>query len=568
MDAPQKLSLGHANFAKIREQNRIFADKTRLIYELITDETPFFLSRPRRFGKTLLVSVLKAIFEGRKELFQGLWIYERTDYDWEPSPVIHLSLSSVKCQSPEILVDSLNFRLNLIAKKEKIELEAGAPSDRFLALIQELNVKYDKRVVILIDEYDAPILKNIEKKKLAEATRGELRDFYGALKDCEDERGFVFITGVSKFAKTSLFSGVNNLTDITLEKKFANILGFTIEEFDHLFKEHMETILKEFMSKKGFENIKTIADLKSRIMGWYDGYSWDGESSVLNPWAVLTFFRKKKFGNFWLDTGHPGFLENMIKKGKITIADMFNNNFFTESMNVIDIGDKLNLKALLFQTGYLTVDRIESTSDGESYFLNFPNLEVKASIAQLSLSLKNPIKKPLLLVTQGKAILETLINRDSTGFQLAFESFISNLSHRVFTYNESFYSMMLTLAIAFSGQLYELQKEVEGGVMDLHFRSRYGDDFVIEIKYVPLPPTEDSSYESKKQEFMEAARDKAFEQIERKRYYFCFQGGGNRIYKTALIFGGRSEILIDFQEARNWKLEWDENINAYSVKEI
>jgi hypothetical protein len=566
MVTTQTLPLGYDNFEDIREDNCIFADKTRLLYNLVKVKTPFILSRPRRFGKTLLVSVLEAILEGRKDLFKGLWIYDQ-EYDWAPHPVISLSLASIKCASQKELEKRLNYMLRLIAREENVNLEPGAPGDLFLALIQELNIKYNERVAILIDEYDAPIVNQLGNMDLADKMRETLKDFYGALKRCPKRRGFVFITGVSKFAKTSLFSGVNNLTDITLEKEYANILGFTIEEFDHLFKAHMEAILKERISTNGFENIKTIADLKSQIMGWYDGYSWDGESSVLNPWAVLSFFRKKKFGNFWLDTGHPGFLENMIKTGKISVIDIFHKNFFTESMNVIDIGDKLNLKALLFQTGYLTVARIESTSEGDSYFLNFPNLEVKASITQLSLSLEFPIKNPLLLATQGNAILETLINRDPAGFKLAFQSFIGYFSSRVFTYNESFYSMMFILAIAFSGQLCEPQKEVEGGVMDLHFKSRFGDDFVIEIKYVPLPSSKDNSYESKKQDLMEAARDKAFDQIERKRYYFCFQGGGNTIYKTALIFGGRSEILIDFQEARNWKLEWDENLSAYAVKE-
>ncbi|MDR1165645.1 MAG: ATP-binding protein [Deltaproteobacteria bacterium] len=566
MDTPRRLPLGYANFAKIRAQNRIFADKTRLIYELITEDTPFFLSRPRRFGKTLLVSVLKAIFEGRKDLFKGLWIYDQ-EYDWAPHPVIRLSLATAQNDTPEDLKNSLNYKLNLIASKEKIKLEPGAPADLFLALVQGLNLKYGESVAILIDEYDAPILAHLDNTDLAVKIRKTLKDFYGALKDCEDERCFVFITGVSKFAKTSLFSGLNNLTDLTLEKKFANILGFTIEEFDHLFKEHMEETLNEFISANSIEAIKTVADLKAKILGWYDGYSWDGKSSVLNPWAVLTFFRKREFDNYWLETGHPGFLENMIKTGQITISDIFHKNFFTNSMNVIDIGAKLNLKALLFQTGYLTVARTEFTDEGAYYFLNFPNLEVKTSIAQLCLSLEDPIKKPLLLVTQGKAILETLINRDADGFRLAFQSFISNLSCRVFTYNENFYSMMFTLAIIFSGQLCEPQKEVAGGVMDLHFRSRYGDDFVIEFKYVPLPSTEDDNYESRKKELMEKARDKAFEQIERKRYYFCFQGGGNKIFKTALIFGGRSEILVDFQEARNWILEWDEKSRVYAVKE-
>ncbi|MDR1164516.1 MAG: ATP-binding protein [Deltaproteobacteria bacterium] len=560
MDTPQKLSLGYADFEKIRRQNRIFADKTPIIYQLITEETPFFLSRPRRFGKTLLVSVLTAILEGRKDLFKGLWIYDQ-EYDWTPHPVISLSLAGLESDTSKDLEKRLNYALRLIARKEDIKLDPGAPGDLFLALIQELNIKYGERVAILIDEYDAPIIEHFNDTDIAIKMRKTLKNFYAALKKCEKERGFVFITGVSKFAKTSLFSGVNNLTDLTLNEKYANIVGFTIEEFDSLFKEHMEKTLNFFIAEKRYEKLRSIADLKKRILDWYDGYSWDGKSSVLNPWAVLSFFFNQKFGNFWLDTGSPTFLENMIKSGKISISDIFNKNFLTEDMNIINIDDRLNLKALLFQSGYLTIARTEYLDKGIQYFLNFPNLEVRASIAKLSFSLSDSID-PLLLAKQGKALLETLINRDSNGFQLVFKSIIANFSHRVFTYNESFYSMMFTLAITFSGQLCEPQREVEGGVMDLHLRSRHGDDFVIEIKYAPLPPAKDDNSKIKIQELMEKARDIAFEQIEQKRYYFCFQGGGNKIYKTALIFGGRSEILIDFQEARNWRLEWDESLNT------
>ncbi|MDR1167258.1 MAG: ATP-binding protein [Deltaproteobacteria bacterium] len=566
MDKTWNLPLGNADFESIRANNFIFADKTRIIYELITKQTPFFLSRPRRFGKTLLLSVLRSIFEGRKDLFKGLWIYDQKDFNWDPSPVIHLSMGATGCNTAEKLNSRLRRKVLDIAKEESIEIVDDGPSYDFERLIIGLHDKYGKKVAILIDEYDAPIIDNLNNKALAEEMRKELKDFYGSLKNCEKQRGFIFITGISRFAKTSIFSGLNNLSDLTLNEDYANILGFTSEEFDNLFKARMEAVLNYFISKKRYKEIKTVDDLKKRILEWYDGYSWEGESSVLNPWAVLSFFDRKEFGNFWLETGHPSFIAEMIKSGQINLSHLYNDNFFKESMNIIDIGDKLNLKALLFQAGYLTIARTERLEDGIKYFLNFPNLEVRASMAQLFLSLNRPIERPLLLKKQGKAILETLINRDASGFKLAFKSFIGNFSYRSFTYTENFYSMIFTLAITFSGQLCEPQKEVEGGVMDLHLRSRYGDDFVIEIKYVPFQSTEDDNSADEIKELMEKARDKAFEQIERNRYYFCFQGNGNKIYKTALVFGGRSAILIDFQEARNWRLEWDEYHNTYSVK--
>jgi hypothetical protein len=506
-----------------------------------------------------------AVFQGRKDLFQGLWIYDQ-EYDWTPRPVIRLSLASTGAKNPESLKNFLWSELNFIAKINEIKLEERELSSNFLSLIRQLNIKYNERVVILIDDYDAPIQDYMKNPNLADEMRETLKDFYGSLKSCEEERGFVFITGVSRFAKTSLFSGLNNLTDITLNEKYAHLLGFTIDEFSELFKERMEETLNYFISQNRFTDLNSVADLKKRILEWYDGYSWDGKSSVLNPWAVLTFFDRREFDAFWLETGPPSFLETMIKSGQINIANIFNDNFFAESMNIIDIGNKRNLKALLFQTGYLTVGRIARHGQRIQYFLNFPNLEVRASVAQLSLSLEKHIQNPLLLTEQGKAILETLINRDRAGFKSAFKSFLGNFSYRTFTYDENFFSMMFTLAVTFSGQLREPQKEVEGGVMDLHLKSRHGDDFVIEIKYVHLPSRKDDNYAAKTKKLMKAARDKAFQQIERRRYYFCFQGKGNKIFKTALIFGGRSKVLIDFQEAQNRRLEWDEFHQTYSVQ--
>ncbi|MDR1166166.1 MAG: AAA family ATPase [Deltaproteobacteria bacterium] len=418
-----------------------------------------------------------------------------------------------------------------------------------MALIYELKTKYGKRVAILIDEYDAPLLKNIGKGELAETVRAELDNFYAALKDCEDERGFVFITGVSKFAKTSVFSGLNNLMDLTLDPKYASIVGFTVAEFDSLFKEHMDETLNDVTFSEFYPEVRTVAALRNLILEWYAGYSWDGETSLLNPWDALSFFYRKQFRKFWLETGPPTFLADMFKSGQMNIVDFFSDNFLKEGANALSLSGKSDVKALLFQAGYLTVAKSAKNKGKRGVFLNFPNLTLRASAAELYDSSGMPIADPLLLARQGRIALEALIMRDSAAFSLAFKNFIEVFARGALALDENFYFKTLALAVMFSGELCEIRKEAEGEAADLRLNSRFGDIFVIEITRVPFPSGPRDNYDAKTRELMDEARNAVFERMERKRHSFPARGGGAKIYKTALVCGDRSEILIDFQEA-------------------
>ncbi|MDR1165540.1 MAG: AAA family ATPase [Deltaproteobacteria bacterium] len=564
MTAQRILPLGYVNFADLRRDNCIYADNTRLVYELIKSHTPFFLSRPHRFGKTLLVSVLKAALEGRKDLFEGLWIYDQ-EYDWEPHPTISLSLASDASATPEELRENLSQMAISIARKEKMTLKPGAPGSLFMALIRKLYRKYGKRVAILIDDYDIPIINHLNNLDLAHKMGRALDSFYSVIKACEDERDFIFMTGESGFLKTSFFNRLNNLTDISFHDECVNILGFTVAEFDRLFEARMEETLNEFARAKRYPEIRNIGDLKSKILKWYGGYSWDGKTVLLNPWSVLSFFRKQDFDCFWPDPDRPGFLEKMISAGQAKIPDLFNRYQFSYNANILKMDDNFNLSALLFQTGYLSIAQMESSYCEYRYLLDFPNFEVRTSITQISLSLKRPIEETLYLTKRGKTLLDTLSERDAERFRLVFRSFIKNFPSRNIINDENFEYLAFILAVTFSGHLCEPQVENGGEVKDLQFRSFCGDDYVVEIQRVSLPPTEDNCRYGQKIKLMEDALNTAFKQIDLKKHHFRFQESGHKIYKTALVFAGRSEILVDFREASDWRLEWDKYSNAYAV---
>ncbi|MDR2142023.1 MAG: AAA family ATPase, partial [Deltaproteobacteria bacterium] len=305
------LPIGMADFEEIRLADSVYADKTEFLRNLLKVRKPYFLSRPRRFGKSLLVSTLEAILRGRRELFQGLRI-DSSDYDWTTYPVIRFSMDSIYSDDPEEVKKELRHALDTIVSHESfspdcLELLKSSPSPgTYLAsLIQELHLKYGLKPAILIDEYDAPIIRHLDQPERANQVRKILQQFYSALKHAEKDRGFTFITGVTKFTKASIFSALNNLVDLTLDDDYANICGFTLEEFDALFQDHLVETLGYFKSKADWATEWAIADLRREILAWYDGYSWDGKSRVLNPWSVLNFFRSNSFSNYWYNSGDP-----------------------------------------------------------------------------------------------------------------------------------------------------------------------------------------------------------------------------------------------------------------------
>ena len=287
----KKIPLGIQNFREIVEDDYVYVDKTQYIYELINGYKYYFLSRPRRFGKSLLLDVIGEVFKGSKELFKGLSIYN-SDYAFEKFPVIRIDMSGVSAKTPDDLETSIIFNLLASMQKEGGDYRGHIPSDLLRSYILFLYEKYDKKIVVLIDEYDKPILDHLDNPQLADSNRKILKDFYGVIKSLDAYLRFTFLTGVSKFVKTSIFSELNNLFDITLNEKYANICGITPDDLVSYFKNHIDKLIE----RRFFIDFKEAI---YKISAWYDGYSWDGATRVINPFSLLSFIAQERFSAYW-----------------------------------------------------------------------------------------------------------------------------------------------------------------------------------------------------------------------------------------------------------------------------
>ena len=368
--ARQILSTGIQDFRDLRESNCIYVDKTQLLYTLVTQGKMYFLSRPRRFGKSLIVSTLMELFKGSRELFTDLWIEDK--WDWTKQfPVIHISFSSVSYKNQSLEVGIRQYLLKLF---EDNKLEARAETDiglLFANLIQQLHGKHGK-VVILIDEYDKPLIDYLEFHKIEQAKENQeiLANFYAGLKDCGGLIRLLFITGVSKFTKVSLFSKLNNLTDLTVSPKFATLTGYTREEVEHYFEDYIQETLSVLTDYNRVE-------LLEKIRVWYNGYSWDGKTRMYNPYDILLFFFNQDFQSFWFGTGTPKFLvDRMLQQNFYQIEDIEADLNFLDEYSL----DNLEITSLMFQGGYLTIK--EKKEDGE-LLLSYPNQEVKDALQQI-----------------------------------------------------------------------------------------------------------------------------------------------------------------------------------------
>jgi hypothetical protein len=354
----KKLPIGIQSFENIRKDNYIYVDKTNYIYDLLNSGKYFFISRPRRFGKSLLVDTIKCLFEGKKELFEGLFIYDKWNWD-EKYPVIKISFGSQQSKRSEDLERYIQLRLIDIAKVYGVEIESSLYYEAFEELIKRLSKI--NRVVILIDEYDKPIIDKIEDIEVAKELRDVLKGFYQVMKDCDEWIRFVLLTGVSKFSKVSIFSGLNNLKDLTISEKYSAICGYKEEDLDKYFGEYLNGVNRELL----------------RL--WYNGYSW-GRERVYNPFDILLFFSEgNDFRPYWFETGTPTFLIKLLMSKKFFIPDIEHieaNDTILSSFEV----ERISPITLLFQTGYLTIKEIIHQNEKRIYILSYPNKEVRVAL--------------------------------------------------------------------------------------------------------------------------------------------------------------------------------------------
>lgn len=368
-----KLPIGIQDFEKIITNGYTYVDKTKLIYQLIARHEPYFLSRPRRFGKSLLVSTIHALFSGKRELFKDLWI-EDSAWDWAIYPIIRLDMSTINNKTTEMLELDLIRALNEIAVEYDITLSGVSAANYLENLIKQLSIS--QKVVVLIDEYDKPLIDNIENLEIAQKNRNLLRDFYTILKAQDENLRFVFLTGVTKFSTVSVFSGLNNLNDLTMSNDYSTLLGYTKNELDFYFKEDIGEVA-------AFNKL-TVEDCYDRIKEWYNGYKFSkyGES-LYNPFSTLKLLDSKDFAAHWFETGTPLFLIKLIQKGELDLIDLEQYEVSASEFNSFDL-EVLPTLPLLYQTGYLTIKAYDPIID--TFKLDYPNREVAQAFSASILS--------------------------------------------------------------------------------------------------------------------------------------------------------------------------------------
>ncbi len=352
-----RLPVGVQTFREIRQEDLYYVDKTHFACELFRQGKHYFLSRPRRFGKSLFVSTLKALFEGRRELFRGLAVYDQ--WDWSVRrPVVRLSFGGGLYTKPDGLHHNVLAKLNLHEFISGIALSAVEGADRFAELLVKLHYKSGRRVVVLVDEYDKPITENLRQPDLARANRDYLRALYANIKECDEHIRFSFLTGVTKFSKVSLFSGVNNLIDLTLEAPFSSLCGYTERDLDTVFGPELKGLDRE------------------EIRAWYNGYSWGGEEKVYNPYDMLLTFRARECKAWWFETGTTKWLIELVAGAGLPWHRLEGMLASDELLSTLDV-DEVVPHALLFQSGCLTVRGVERIDGRLRYRLGFPNREVR-----------------------------------------------------------------------------------------------------------------------------------------------------------------------------------------------
>ena len=510
----KKLGLGIQELSEFKEKNLIYVDKTELIHKLIEDGKYYFLSRPRRFGKSLLVNTIQELFSANKAIFEGCWVYDK--WNWEKKyPVIKISFAEINYRKHG-LEEALDLYLLQIAKEHGIRFETTSYGDQFLELIKTLG--RETPVVVLIDEYDKPIIDYLEKFELKQAleNREILKTFYAGVKDQDKYLGFFFITGVSKFSKVSIFSDLNHLTDITLSKHFANIVGYSKAEIKKHYAFYLNSLSNELERPE--------SDLMKKIVQWYDGYSWDGKTFVFNPYSIISLFYEQEFKNFWFETGTPTFLIKKLKDEDTKINVSINKPVKESAFNKYDI-DNINITAIMFQTGYLTIKKVDR-NEGK-YLLEYPNKEVRDSFLDFAVEhYANSSTDEMVYIVDN--LLEALYQNDMKSFFTALKALFSSITvkqlDKVKEY-EGFYHSIIYIVL-----------KIMGIRIACEIQSNFGTtDAVIK--------TENYIYVF---EFKMGTAQSAIDQIKKRKYYAPYLSDKRDVLIVGFGFNKAKRNIEDF----------------------
>lgn len=521
-----KLPIGIQSFEKLRASDCAYVDKTALLLELVKNRWYYFLSRPRRFGKSLLLSTLKAYFEGKKELFEGLAIAE-LEQSWETYPVLYLDLNVGQYDSVEGLLEALNS--NLIDWEDKFGIKPVMtdPAQRFKYIIKFIAQNVGKDVVILVDEYDKPFLQAIDNEPLQQGFRNILKAFYSNLKTCDEYIRFAMLTGVSKFSKISLFSDLNNLTDISLDERYADICGLTAEEIEHHFSEHLEA----FAQKEGTDKATVMEEMRKM----YDGYHFSKSASkdMYNPFSVLNALDKCEFDNYWFSTGTPTFLIKLLQNGDYDLRDFSEGKLWAS-----DLAAKESLKqepiAMFYQTGYLTIKGYDKELG--MFHLGFPNREVEQSFLKFLLPRFTGNNDNRSSVFIGRFVLD-LRNGDIESFLTRMKSFFASTPYELIRDLENHYQNVMFTICRLLGYYTQAEYHTSSGRIDMVVKAQHYT-YVFEFK------------------FNKTAKE-ALEQINKKDYPLPFSAEGQKLIKIGLNISKETNNIDDFV----WETENEEKPN-------
>ncbi len=510
----KRLPIGIQTFSELvdPEENYVYVDKTRDILHLVRSGKYFFLSRPRRFGKSVLISTLYELFRGQKELFKGLYMEDR--WDWEKRhPVIKISLGSGDFSTESRFDETLFVILKENADRLDLECEQilKMPVSCFRQLIIGSYKKFGQKVVILIDEYDKPILDFITYKERARLNRDKLKAFYGIIKDLDEYIRFVLITGVSKFSKLNLFSGLNNLYDITVDPGFATICGYTHQEVVDAFKDHLDGV-----------------DL-DKLKEWYNGYNYFGEP-VYNPFDILLFLAKnKEYRPYWWSTGNPSFLIDLLRTQPQYLPDLENCMVDDLVLEAFDV-DYIDIAALLWQTGYLTFkDKFEGI-DGIEYRLGIPNKEIQISLNKLFLQYLTGLDRELR--TRRKELVKAFLEGDLRLFRDALTALFAsipynNYANSIIQHYEGYYASVVYAYLASLGFQIIAEDTTSKGRVDMTIILP-DKVYVIEFKVNTEPGS-------------------ALKQIKQKGYYEKYLSNTKKVFLVGIGFDAEEKNIVEFE---------------------
>ena len=510
-----RLPIGIQDFRTLREQECYYVDKTPLIRNLVDNGRFYFLSRPRRFGKSLLLETIRSLFECRENLFRGLDIHGH--WDWStPHPVVRLSFGGTYNDPGEIEGDVIE---QLEASERRHGLMPASAFNtgprRLRSVLDRLHSSTGRSVVVLVDEYDKPILDALHDKGLAAANRDYLRGLYGIIKDCAEHVRFVFVTGVSMFTKVNLFSGLNNLKDISLDPRYATICGYTEKDLGRVFGSELDGLERE------------------EIRTWYNGYHWRGGVRVYNPYDVLLLFDGREFHPYWFETGSPTFLFRMLAEKSVGLMELENRMAEKSLVSKLDVND-IGIEALLFQTGYLTITEEVKEGYRTFYRLDYPNLEVRLSLNDRFLGHLGKTGKERL--DECKALCALLETRDFEQFGKRLRSYLSGVPYQWhakgdLARHEAWYASLLHMCFRSIGVDVRVEDVSSHGRADMVVLTG-GQVFALEFKMADGKSDAD------------AALDAAIMQLRQRGYARKYRGRGEPIHLIGVVCGREVRNLL------------------------